>query len=954
ADAQRIEVDGVYDRLRDEGYGYGPAFQGLTAMWQRDDEVFAEVVLPEEFRRDLDGFGLHPALFDAAMHAGILHDDGHRQGRTVLPFVWSGVALHATGASTLRVRIAPSEPGGVSLLLADDTGEPVLTVDSLVSRPVSIDQLSTQDARNEALFQIDWLPSRTVAAQQWTPWAEVPTSGPVHGIIAYQTEMPEGPLPAAAHEAVHRTMDVLRTWLTDERFAESQLVVITTNAVACAPDHDGDVTQAPLWGVVRAAQAENPGRIRLIDVDGRAESAALLPELIASTEPELAVRAGRPLVPRLAPAKPVERTPALNPAGTVLITGGTGGLGAEIARHLVAEYGVRHLLLAGRRGGDAPGAEQLRTELSDAGAEVTIAACDVGDRVALVDLLQTIPAAHPLTGVVHAAGVADNGLIQTLSRNSVDSVLAAKSDSAWYLHELTADAELGLFVLFSSAGGLVSAAGQAGYAAANVFLDALATHRRKSGLPAISLAWGLWTDAGMGQWLGEADRLRLKRQGTPGFPVRDGLQMFDAAVRSEAVNLVPIRIDTTALRARTDEVPALLRALLPRVRRKVAGAEAETGSLRRDLAGLDQRGQEELLRSVILRHAAALLGYDGPDDLDPGRDFLESGFDSLTAMELRAALSGLLGLRLPPMVVFDSKSPDGLVARLREELTGADQPDRSGGTRTALGEVFREAVSTGNFVDAISVMREVAVQRPRFTAAADLDPPLSAVTLASGPGTRLILLSTPAATGGTHQYARIAAHLRGIRDVSAVPLPGYVAGESLPGSFEAAMEVLSRCVLQTAGGEPFVLAGYSAGGVLAHTVAHHLESRAGVLPVGVALLDTYRVRGSDWGIPLDVLGASLLDVESSLGGFDDSPWSAMVAWGELLPDPTTQQLNAPVLFVQCGTPFFEADPEDESWRAKPWAPVHTMRTVAAHHFSLIAEDSAETARVVEDWLGEIA
>ncbi|MGO4759034.1 beta-ketoacyl reductase, partial [Streptomyces sp. 2MCAF27] len=216
--------------------------------------------------------------------------------------------------------------------------------------------------------------------------------------------------------------------------------------------------------------------------------------------------------------------------GTVLITGGTDGLGAELARHLVTRRGHRHLLLAGRRGLAAPGAVELRDELIAHGAEVTVAACDLSERAATAELLAAVPAGHPLTAVVHTAGVLDDGVIGSLTPERLDTVLRPKVDAAWHLHELTRDLDLAAFVCYSSVSGVMGTAGQANYAAGNVFLDALAQHRRAHGLPAISLAWGAWAQGmGMTSTLSDDEMRRISEAGMPPLSVERGLALFDAA-----------------------------------------------------------------------------------------------------------------------------------------------------------------------------------------------------------------------------------------------------------------------------------------------------------------------------------------------------------------------------------------------------------------------------------------
>ncbi|MFB9966490.1 SDR family NAD(P)-dependent oxidoreductase, partial [Sinosporangium siamense] len=650
ADAERVAIDGVYEGFAEIGFGYGPVFRGLRAVWRRGDEVFAEVELPE----GVEGgrFGLHPALLDAVFHAWVL-EGGDTE--TVVPFVWNDVSLHAEGASALRARLSRTAEGTLSIAVADGAGDPVLSVASMVGRPVSAEQLGAADPAAGALYRIDWSPSHTESAEvPWTAWEDVPASGPVPNTVVLDCSTPSlGDVPADMRAVLHRVLAVVREWLAGDRYAESRLLVVTRNAVAVADGENVDLAQAPVWGLVRAAQAENPGRVRLVDLDGGA-----VLRRVPLSEPESAVRGGAVLVPRLVrdeaaeahPAlkHPALKQPAFDPDGAVLMTGGTGGLGAEIARLLVAEHGVRHLVLLGRRGPGAPGAAELTAELTGLGARVDVVACDVSNRADL----ETVVRRHRLTGVVHAAGVVDNGLVGALTPERFDAVLAPKADAAWHLHELTRDMDLSAFVLLSSAGGLVLTAGQGNYAAANVFLDALAAHRRAHGLVATSMAFGLWdVGAGMGAALAEVDRRRLAAQGLPVLDHDAGLALFDAGLATCRTAVVPLRVDVAALRSRADEVPALLRGLIP-VRRQTARASAvpaASAGLAR-LSGAER--QREVLR-LVRGQVASVLGHASAEDIAPDRAFHELGFDSLAATDLRNQLNTLTGLRLPATLAFD-------------------------------------------------------------------------------------------------------------------------------------------------------------------------------------------------------------------------------------------------------------------------------------------------------------
>ncbi|HEV7774651.1 MAG TPA: SDR family NAD(P)-dependent oxidoreductase, partial [Conexibacter sp.] len=367
---------------------------------------------------------------------------------------------------------------------------------------------------------------------------------------------------------------------------------------------------------------------------------------------------------------------SLDPAGTVLITGGTGDLGARVARHLAGEHRVRRLLLVSRRGHDAPGAAALVAELRELGADPRVAACDVTDRGELTALLEAIDAEHPLTAVVHTAGVLDDGLIESLTPEQVGRVLAPKADAALLLHELTLDGDLAEFVLFSSDSGTVGIPGQANYAAANVFLDALVQRRRAHGLPGSSLAWGLWSDAtGMAGDLDDVDIARLARLGAAAMS--NELELFDAGRAAAEPVVVPTALDMPALRAaaRAGTLPPLMREIVrAHPRRKAAESRA---SLADRLAGLSDGDRADAVIQVVREEAAVVLGYESAESIDPERKFKELGFDSLGAVELRNRLAAATGMRLPSTLVFDHPSPvaaaDYLLGRLAP--TSAPPPD---------------------------------------------------------------------------------------------------------------------------------------------------------------------------------------------------------------------------------------------------------------------------------------
>ncbi|MGW4898512.1 type I polyketide synthase, partial [Kitasatospora sp. NPDC004240] len=590
AGATALDLADVYPRLAADGYHYGPAFQGLRAGWRAaDGTLYAEVALPEEPAAGAGAYGLHPALLDAALHLLALHGRaGEPDGGPglLLPFAWSGVTVHATGATAARVRLTP-DGGGHRLTLADAAGEPLASARRLDLRAVAPEALARalRTTTDRSLYTLVAQPAPALRSAGAAQAAVLTLAGqdpdlallPGTTVVTGLTDLPAGTgavlLPysgggtdpaAAAHEAVRLLLPVLQEWLAGERPDGARLVLLTRGATA-----DGgpvpDLAAAAVRGLFRSAAAEHPGRVALVDAE---PGAPVPPEAWhPDQEPELTVRGGQLLVPRLRKAEPAAEGrsgPAFGD-GTVVLTGATGALGGLVARHLVHVHGVRGLLLLSRRGTVEPG---LAEELTAAGATVLAAACDVADPAAVRAALERAPEGLPVTAVLHAAGVVDDGITEGLTAERIDAVLRPKADGAWALHEATADLPLTAFVLFSSVAGLLGTAGQGPYAAANSFLDALAAHRRSLGLPGLSLAWGLWDGDGMGSRLAAADLARLARTGIAPLPPAEALALLDAALVAPEHLLAPARLDLATPAAAGVEPPAVLRALArPAVRR---------------------------------------------------------------------------------------------------------------------------------------------------------------------------------------------------------------------------------------------------------------------------------------------------------------------------------------------------------------------------------------------------
>nr|WP_245730657.1 type I polyketide synthase [Micromonospora pallida] len=1036
-----IDLDAWYARMSGGGLDYGPAFQGLRRVWRGADEVYAEVALPDEVAADASRFGLHPALFDAALQASgvtALLGDGDTAGTGWMPFAFRSVGLHAHGATRLRVRLRPLGPDTVAVILTDTAGQPVATVESLTFRPVAAGRTDEAAAlRRTSLFHLDWTPlaspeaspdtvrwallgtdtlgladALTAAGQPVTVHADlaalvtdIERSGDVPDVVVEQrADVDPARAGEAAHDAARDALALVQAWLAEARLERSRLVLHTVGAVGVAPgEAPRDLARAALWGLVRSAQSEHPGRFTLLDTDASAVSRAAVPAAVASGEPQLAVRDGAVLAPRLVRARdagvlplpgddvpwrldvtekgtlenlallpcpevtgtlpagqirvamrasglnfrdvvltlgmvpdqevlgnegagvvldvgpgvtdvapgdrvmglfsgsfssiavtdhrlvtripdgwsyaeaaavpvvfltawyglvelarlgagesvlvhaaaggvgmaavqiarhlgaevygtaspgkwpalcangfddariassrtldfvdefrdrtggrgvdvvlnalsgefvdaslrllapggrfvemgktdkrdpqrvaadhpgvsyqvfdlieagqdriggmlaelmPLFATGALRPLprrdwdvrrapeafrflsqarhvgklalsipqvprldGTVLVTGATGTLGALLCRHLVTAHDARQLLLVSRRGPDAEGADVLLGDLKALGADVSIVAADLADPEAVADVLSMVDRRHPLRAVVHAAGVLDDGTVESLTPDRLDAVLRPKVDAAWNLHRATLDRELTAFVLFSAAAGVFGGPGQGNYAAGNAFLDALAEHRRALGLPAVSLAWGRWAQAsGMTGHLDAADIRRLDRGGMAALSNDEALALFDAAWRSERAVLLPAKISTGVAAPGAPVHPLLAGLVRAAGRRTAVGETTDRQAYAEMIRGLSEDKRVRALRDLVLSHVAVVLGHGDPSTVDPTRAFRELGFDSLTAVELRNRLGASTGLRLPATLVFDNPTPTALATHLAGQFGPAEPADRS-------------------------------------------------------------------------------------------------------------------------------------------------------------------------------------------------------------------------------------------------------------------------------------
>ncbi|MFJ1581207.1 SDR family NAD(P)-dependent oxidoreductase [Streptomyces sp. NPDC088182] len=715
--AEPVDLDGFYDAFRARGLEYGPAFQGLTELWRKGNTAYGTVRLPDGL--DADTFGIHPALLDSALHAMAAVQDGTgAEGHVPLPFEWAGAELHAAGSTELRVRIDLDGESVLRLWAADPAGQPVVRAD-LQLREADVEQIRTAGSA-EHLYRMDFraLPGLTAQPAGTVHVLELADpdgfdrllvrldtgAGVPERVVVDATATAADPRAVTAD-----ALSLVQRLLGEPRLENAEFVWVTRNAVDTG-DGVGDLVHAPLWGLLRTARAEHPERsVHLVDL--HAGEAADAP--FVADEPEIAVRDGEIRAARLTRAAGGTNTLAFAPGGRALITGGTGELGTALATHLVRAHGVRHLVLTSRSGPDAPGAQSLIEALTDAGARsVDIRACDVADRDQVRTLL-TATGARPWTGIFHLAAVLDDGLLTAQTPERLASVWAPKADGAQHLHDLSEELALDLtaFVLFSSAAGVLGGAGQSNYAAANAFLDALAAHRRARGLPATSLSWGLWQQAGTGLTanLGQAELARLRRQGIGALTPAQALASLDTALTAPHPHCVPVKLELTSLQRTLDgegepAVPAALRSLLRAPRRRAGRAEAPPSDLRGRLLVLPQADRLAPLTDLVRTEAATILGMSGPGAIGKEQVFKVLGFDSLMAVELRRRLSARTGLTLPSTLAFDHPTPVAIAELLLKRMALDSQPEAGTGTAGRAASAVRDEIRNHGSDEPIAVV----------------------------------------------------------------------------------------------------------------------------------------------------------------------------------------------------------------------------------------------------------
>ncbi|WP_367127736.1 type I polyketide synthase [Saccharothrix sp. HUAS TT1] len=734
----------------------------------------------------------------------------------------------------------------------------------------------------------------------------------------------------------------------------------TSGAVAVDEE---DVVRAAegyqLWGVGRVAALEQPARWGgLVDLPAVPDerTTARLAGVLGGTpgEDQVALRPSGAFACRLVRARP-DVAREWRTSGTALVTGGTGGIARHLARWLVGA-GAEHVLLTSRRGRAAEGVEELEAELAGLGARVTVAACDVADREAVAELLASVPEDAPLRSVFHAAGTARSSVLADAAPDEFAAAASGKVTGARNLDDLLGDRELDAFALFSSGAGVWGSGGQASYAAANAHLDALAHQRRAAGRTATAVAWGGWAGSGMAD--DEAVVERFTRRGMIAMRPEVALRGLGGALAAGETGLVVAGVDWERfVPVFTVGRPSPLLSELPEARRSVAktteaaaGEDGDGSGLTARLAALPADRREAELLAFVCAQAAVVLGHDRGEPLLPHQQFLELGYDSLTAIDLRNRLAAATGTPLPASLVFEHPSPEKLAAHLLRSIGVPEGQQAPPAAPDALVALYAHAGGTGRVTEAMGMLAEVSRFRPSFdedTAAAHVVTPVRFATGDARPP--LVCLAPYIAPAGVQQYARLAAAFRDQRDVWVLPAPGFAAGESLPSSVDALVAAQAEAVLRCAGGERPVVVGYSSGGWIAHAVAARLQT-TGTPPLAVVMLDSFTR-----DVPMNPEFLSLMaQQQAERFRFMASGGDQLTAMGGYLRIFDTWEapaLDVPTLLIRAAESL-PGVPGDGDNRPAPPGHVDATVEVAADHYSMMEDHAEATAGALHQWLAE--
>ncbi|MFV8754837.1 SDR family NAD(P)-dependent oxidoreductase [Nannocystaceae bacterium ST9] len=914
---------------------------------------------------------------DAPLPAGLIdnsfaliaHVEGYTEGDDDvprLPFAIARVLWFGADRVPTRARFESHGPSSAlvsTIRYFDDEDRPLAILEGFETRLAPIDRFIPNAAARD-LHVVEW---------QESAWAD-----PSAIVPRVLIDQPTSDSPLARTLAI---ASELQAWLAEPR--DEPLIVVTRRAIGIGQPELLDLAAAPIWGLVRSVQSEFPDRrVVLIDVDGEPDPASLA-RVLALPDNQFVLRGERLTVPRLrhVDSAAASIVPTLAPEGTVLITGGTGALGSLIAERLVERHAVRHLVLVSRAGMAAAGASELVERLAGEGAEVEVVACDIADRESLARVLARVPTEHPLTAVVHAAGVLDDGLFAALDGERIAGVFRPKVDAALHLHELTRDLDLRAFVLFSSVAGTTGPIAQASYAAANAFLDALAVHRRAEGLPALSLAWGAWAEGGMAARLSEADRARMVRRGLPPLSVGEGLELFDEALKRPEPALVLMRVEARAL-AEQDDLPPLMRDLVPkRVNRSQP-------SLANRLVELTEVQRRQALVELVRREAATVLGLEG---LGEGQAFQEFGMDSLMAVELRNRLTQATGIKLSSTVVFEHGDPGALATHLLEQITprlpsaeaesndgpvdsitrmlrafhSSDMGDPSSSTagpKNGLMRLIRATIGSNSIEAAEGLLNALTAMR-RFETEFEPDTPARPILLSEGKSPRMQIYCIPsiAVPSTPLQYVRIAPELGQGAMVWSVSNPGYGVSQRMADDRAVFMDHHTATLDRCRDDLPIVVLGFSGGGWVAADFVSHLE-RIGRRPAALILLDSPGPATAPSPLPF-----ILRTIQNYLNGNsfhteDDLLYqiTSMNRAFELYRAWRPAEIVTPTLYVHAkgGLPLFDGMSDDQIPRTNPmgeWKPYchdFTVLDTSRDHFEMIAETAHKTASIALGWLEE--
>ncbi|WP_394846825.1 SDR family NAD(P)-dependent oxidoreductase [Pendulispora brunnea] len=951
--AEPESLDGYYAALREHGLDYGPTFQTLRASFRDGAVRWVRSELPEALQSEATAYAMHPALLDGVLHALGLWQAEAQQGM-FLPFSLEGMTVWREGATAVWARVErhreSEEIHRVEVVLYDDHGVPLGELRGLRLKRADEGALRRATGAERHRYELRWT---RVPPRETRPGFD----GFLHDWPA-PSDDPDT-LVAKTHTQTAEALAELQALVVREE-PPRRVVWLTRGAVATGDaDPALSLAQAPLWGLGRTARNEHPELgLRLIDVGTGEVDAKLLDAALAmDDEPELAIRDGQLLAPRLVRPGPAtdEALPAIERRATYLVTGGLGALGLEVARWL-AQRGAGHIALISRLPATDDATVQALDALRALGSTVTVLACDVANAGAVHALVSSLSRVRELRGIFHCAGVLDDGVLRKQTAERFAAVMAPKVAGAWNLHRAAKGLPLDFFVLFSSVAGLLGGPGQSNYAAANSFLDALAHHRRARGLPATALAWGYWAvRSNMTAHLQQADIARMGRLGLAPLAVDEGMRLFERALEAGDVLSVPVAFDLGRMRATLSRADSGSGEAVPPLLRALVAAPSSNGSsasplLRAKIKRLPEAERARAVLDIFCEKAAAKLGLRSARDMAHDRSLLELGLNSLMAVELRQELSAHLGTKLPAALLFESPTPRKAAAAILRRLEAEhDDGDHAPALDLPAGllALFRRAYAEGQHDHAWELLEIAARARaPRMAAEASQDSAPAPVCLARGEvRPRLICFPSLAAPTGPIQYARLAASLKDLRETWVLPHTGFARGEPLPREAASVIRDHADNVLRCSADEPFALVGCSSGGWIAYEVARELERR-GVSPAGVVLLDTY--------LPDEVpprFQEALRRVW--MGQLDSAPrmddeLTAMMWYFRLFAGYRPAAIAARTLVIRVAEPL-PGMGDGDAWRAH-WEHTHDLIEIPGDHVTMIAEHAGASARAIHDWL----